>query len=103
MIAAFALLGAGALLIYYRLTLDAAEIRRLNNKIQSLREINQSLHGRLDDILRARSDREEAAKNPLRVGFRLPALHARGWLNGDWPSPSELAGKVFVLDLWADW
>lgn len=90
-------------LLYYRSTLDAAEIRRLNDKIESLREINQSLHGRLDDILRARSDREEAAKNPLRVGFRMPALHARGWLNGEQPSRSDLAGKVVVLDLWADW
>lgn len=103
MIAALALLGAGVLLLFYRSTLAAAEIRRLNDKIEWLREINQSLHGRLDDIRRKRAEREAAAKNPVRVGRVLPELRAQGWLNGVPPPTSDLAGKVVVLDLWAYW
>lgn len=90
-------------LLYYRSTLDAAEIRRLKDKIKSLREINGSLHGQIDDILRERAEREAKANDPVRVGRTLPELRARGWINGRPPSLSELGGKVVVLDLWAYW
>ncbi|HJT32412.1 MAG TPA: hypothetical protein VJ783_10250 [Pirellulales bacterium] len=102
-IAALGLLVAGVVLLYYRSTLDAAEIRRLKDKIKSLREINGSLHGQLDDIFRERAEREAKANDPVRVGRTLPELRARGWINGTPPSLSDLGGKVVVLDLWAYW
>lgn len=105
-IGALGLLGAGVPLLFYHSMRDAAEIRRLNDKIEWLREINQSLHGRIDDFLHEddeRAERDALSKIPVAVGRALPMLYALGWVNGALPSPADLAGKVVVLDLWADW
>lgn len=37
------------------------------------------------------------------LGQPLPKLEAIGWLNGDAPKPSNLVGKVLVIDAWATW
>lgn len=39
----------------------------------------------------------------LDVGKQAPEIEARGWLNGEPPSPGELEGKVVVVDAWASW
>lgn len=36
-------------------------------------------------------------------GQPLPKIEAIGWLNGEAPKPSELVGKVLVIDAWASW
>ncbi|REJ85833.1 MAG: TlpA family protein disulfide reductase [Planctomycetota bacterium] len=41
--------------------------------------------------------------SPLGPGATPPELAAEGWLNGDAPSESELAGKVVVVETWAYW
>lgn len=37
------------------------------------------------------------------VGTPMPPIKAQGWLNGDAPTPAELANKVLVIDAWASW
>jgi|GEM_PF-1844626 len=39
----------------------------------------------------------------LTPGSPFPPLTADGWFNGDAPSPEELQGQVFVVDIWASW
>jgi hypothetical protein len=37
------------------------------------------------------------------VGAVPPELAAGGWLNGEAPDLGRFAGRVVVVDLWADW
>jgi thiol-disulfide isomerase/thioredoxin len=39
----------------------------------------------------------------LEVGKQAPPIMAAGWLNGEAPSPEDLAGKVLVIDAWTTW
>jgi len=40
-------------------------------------------------------------KDGLPVGEIAPPIRAQGWINGDAPTPEELAGQVYVVDMWA--
>ncbi len=37
------------------------------------------------------------------AGDPMPPIVAEGWINGEGPTPEELAGHVVVLDVWASW
>lgn len=37
------------------------------------------------------------------VGDALPEIVAEGWVNGSGPASADLAGHVYVLDVWATW
>lgn len=39
----------------------------------------------------------------LRRGELFPPLVADGWFNGEAPTPEELKGQVYVVDIWASW
>lgn len=39
----------------------------------------------------------------LAVGAEAPVIGVSGWLNGQGPKPSDLKGKVTVVDGWAYW
>lgn len=39
----------------------------------------------------------------LAVGEPAPKIEAAGWVNGEPPTPEDLAGKVVVIDAWAPW
>ena len=43
------------------------------------------------------------ADGPLAVGATPPELAANGWLNGETPDLRRFAGRVVVVDVWADW
>ena len=38
-----------------------------------------------------------------RIGRPFPALEVEGWLNGPGPTADDLAGKILVVDAWAEW
>ena len=40
---------------------------------------------------------------PLGPGATAPPLTVPSWINGEGPTPEELAGKVVVVDVWAFW
>ncbi|HEY2837788.1 MAG TPA: TlpA disulfide reductase family protein [Pirellulales bacterium] len=44
-----------------------------------------------------------APNEMLRAGKPFPPLMAEGWFNGEAPTPEELKGQVFVVDVWASW
>jgi hypothetical protein len=44
-----------------------------------------------------------ANDHPMQLGELAPPLEAAGWLNGPAPTDMTLAGKVLVVDVWADW
>lgn len=39
----------------------------------------------------------------LPVGATAPPLKAQGWVNGTAPTPEDLEGEVYVVDIWATW
>jgi thiol-disulfide isomerase/thioredoxin len=39
----------------------------------------------------------------LKPGKPFPPLVAEGWFNGDAPTPEELKGEIYVVDIWASW
>lgn len=39
----------------------------------------------------------------LKPGKPFPPLVADGWFNGAAPTPEELKGEIYVVDVWASW
>jgi thiol-disulfide isomerase/thioredoxin len=37
------------------------------------------------------------------IGKAFPSIEAIGWINGSEPTPSDLKGKILVVDAWAYW